>query len=457
MTEGPITKVELDLEYHSQGQADIFMSEARYVVAPCGRRYGKTEGAFRTMVAVGLENRTKQLWVDTTQGNIERYFSVYLEPMLKPIAGEYKWNKQQKVLKFSNGSVVHFGSAENPENLEGFGYDYVYLNEAGHILAGPKGERLWVNTILPMTMEGRGGRGAQVFFLGTPKDIQYGPGIFRKMALRGENPNDKDVKTYRRSSYDNPQLTKALIKEIFLEIPSNEVRQEVFGEFEDQAGRNMIVNWLVAQEALTRNVPPGLEYHTYWGLDVARGGADDTALAKRRHRKLLQPVQTWHDLKDGNEVADRIEIEYMETPFENQPKWIYVDEIGYGSSALDALRKRGLPAVGVNVHRNANDRERYYRKRDELWFAGAKWVETGNLCGDDDLVRELTMVAYGYQPSTQKLKAESKDDLKKAGHPSPNRADAFLLTLAAVSELRRDSRNVPVRKKFATGGTWMSA
>jgi hypothetical protein len=402
---------------------------------------------------------TRQLWVDTTQGNIEKYFARYLEPILKPLGDKFKWNKQMKVLTFWNGSVIHFGSAENPENLEGFAYDIVWLNETGHILGGPKGERLWSSTILPMTIEGRGGKGAQVFFLGTPKDIQYGPGLFRKMALRGEDPNDKDVRTFRRSSYDNPFLTPGLIKEIFEEIKPNEVRQEVYGEFEDQAGRNMVVPFSVALEALTRQAPPGDGYWPVWGLDVARGGADDSALAKRRHLRLLEPVKTRPDLRDGNEVADWVAHEFNDTELDERPRSIFVDEIGYGSAALDVGRRIGLPMIGVNVSRKPINEERFFRKRDELWFLSAAWCEKGSLAGDNDLMRELTMAGYGYQPGTQKLKVESKDELKKLGHASPNRADAFNLTFSGGNELRPSNR--PAQRAGSRWGrqqgTWMSA
>ena len=455
-----IRRVELDLAYHSEKQVEIFRSEVRWVVVPCGRRYGKTAGAFRKLLELAVGKTCKLMWVDTTQGNIERYFGVYLEPLLKPLDGLYKWNKQQKVLTLWNGTIAHFGSSDQPQNLEGFGYDAIFLNEAGHILAGPKGERLWSNTILPMALEGRGGRGAQVFFLGTPKDIQYGPGLFRKMAQRGQDPNDTDVITFRRSTYDNPYMNAAMVREMVEsgEVKPNEVRQEIYGEFEDQAGRNMVINYQLAMDALSREVPEGEEYHDYWGLDVARGGVDDTALAKRRHRRLREPVKVRGDLKDGNEVADWVENEFHKTPQEDRPRWIMVDEIGYGASALDALRKKGLPARGVNVSKSPVEVDRFFRKRDELWFRGAKWLETGNIAGDDALLRELALVAYGYQPNTDKLKVESKDELKKLGHASPNRADAFLLTMDAGNELR-DTRGFAQRLRNwrQPQTTWMSA
>lgn len=450
-------KIALQLFYHSAGQQAMFASEARYVIAPCGRRYGKTDGAFRKLVEFAVQAREKLLWVDTTQSNIEKYYNEKLEPLIAPLAPHFKWDKKLKVLSLWNGSTCHFGSAEKPENLEGFGYDRVFLNEAGHILGGKKGEKLWSATILPMTMEGRGGRGAQVFFVGTPKDIQYGPGLFRRMAMRGEDPGDADVETFRRSSYDNPYLTPSLIKEIFSEIRPFEVKQEVFGEFVDQEGRNMVVPYAEAMEALRREVPDGPEYHAFWGVDVARGGGDESALAKRRHLRLLEPVMTRHDLRDGNEVADWIAFEYNETGPEERPKVIFVDEIGYGSSVLDVGRRIGLPMVGVNVARRPLDERRFDRKRDELWFRCGDWVRKASLGGDEALARELVMVGFGYRPGTNRIKVESKDDLKRLGHASPNRADALNLTFEAGNELRTNKLLRAVRSRLQRSeGTWMS-
>ena len=463
------TAINLDLSYHSKGQEEIFKCEARYVVAPCGRRYGKTEGAFRRLVrfavnpqeTLGLA-KSRQLWVDTTQGNIEKYFQVYLEPILRPLQGRYRWNKQQKVLTFlDNGSIVHFGSAQEPQNLEGFGYDVVWLNEAGHILGGPKGQALWASTILPMTVEGRGGRGAQVFFLGTPKDRMYGPGLFRQIARRGDDGKDGAVRTFHRSTYDNPHMTERVVREMVEsgELKPEEIRQEIYGEFEDATGRNMVVPYLLAQDALHREVPEPAGYWPIWGLDVARGGADDTALAKRQGRKLLEPVKCKHSLLDGNEVADWVAAEYNKMEVEDRPKMIFVDMIGFGSAALDVGRRIGLPMLGVNVSNRAVRDDIYYRLRDELWFKGGKWCETGNLAGDTELAKELALAAYGYMPGKQQKKVESKDELRRLGHSSPNRADAFLLTLCAGNDLRPTAKQMSRQRRSWRDGetTWMSA
>jgi phage terminase large subunit len=75
--------------------------------------------------------------------------------------------------------------------------------------------------------------------------------------------------------------------------------------------------------------------------------------------------------------------------------------------------------------------DRYTSLRDELWFKGRDWLSAKdcNLNGDEATGAELVGPRFSYR-SDGKIKVESKDDMKKRGVRSPNRADAFLLTLA---------------------------
>ncbi len=59
-------------------------------------------------------------------------------------------------------SVCDFRSADKPENIEGFGYELIILNEAGIIL---KNRRLWEESIRPMILDYK----AKVIIGGTPK------------------------------------------------------------------------------------------------------------------------------------------------------------------------------------------------------------------------------------------------------------------------------------------------
>ena len=84
--------------------------------------------------------------------------------------------------------------------------------------------------------------------------------------------------------------------------------------------------------------------------------------------------------------------------------------------------------------------------RDELWFRGAKEVSGTRLSFSEKmpipaqavlvekLVGELSQPTYDFTSSGKHI-VESKKDMKKRGVPSPNLADAFLLTFAAGTHL----------------------
>ena len=60
---------------------------------------------------------------------------------------------------------------------------------------------------------------------------------------------------------------------------------------------------------------------------------------------------------------------------------------------------------------------------------------------DDRLIAELSVPRYFYT-SAGKLRVESKDDLRRRGVRSPDRADAFCLTFAVADTKRR--RRAPI-------------
>jgi hypothetical protein len=53
---------------------------------------------------------------------------------------------------------------------------------------------------------------------------------------------------------------------------------------------------------------------------------------------------------------------------------------------------------------------------------------------DDDLAAQLGAIKYKFTSRGQ-IQIESKDDMKKRGLPSPDRADALMLTAGAVAPM----------------------
>lgn len=249
---------------------------------------------------------------------------------------------------------------------------------------------------------------------------------------RSHHANRENWRCYHVPSTHSSRVSPRYSEEVASEygLDSNVYRIRVLGDFplsEDDA----VIPLGLIEAACGREVQPTDRSGIVWGLDVARFGDDTTALAKRRGNALLAPVQEWKKL-DNMQVAGIVAKMFHETPLHLRPASINIDVIGLGAGVVDRLRELGLPARGINVgEASPTDPQRFMRLRDELWFAARDWFDAKDctMPRDDGLMSELVQPKYKIE-SSGKLKVESKDDMKKRGVKSPNKADAFCLTFA---------------------------
>lgn len=223
------------LEY-SEVQEQIFhiwKPGVKYKIVCKGRRSGLTKGGANALIEWLLQGK-KVLWGDTISGNIQRYFERYIEPELKANSIEYQYDKMHHQLKIRSG-FCDFRSADRPENWEGFGYDYIFLNEAGIIL---KNRRLYVESVLPMLMDFPD---SKLIAGGVPKGKRTKTGedhIFHELATR----NEPEYEHITCTAYDNPWIAKEdvaqLEKEMFAIGGQSLVDQEVYGLFVDKTSDN---------------------------------------------------------------------------------------------------------------------------------------------------------------------------------------------------------------------------
>ena len=229
-----MSTITLDLTY-TEAQQEIFFSEstAKFTVVPKGRRFGATKGSSNAVMEWLAEGISPILWVDTINGNIDRYYERYFLSELKKSGIKFDFNYNKKQLRIME-SIADFRSADSPESIEGFGYKKIILNEAGIIL---KDNYLYTNAILPMLIDYPE---SQLYAIGTPK------GKFKKdgtehLFYQLSKKTGKEYRQLNFSSYDNPILShdeiKLLEDEIAL-LDHSMVRQEIYGEFVDMCAVN---------------------------------------------------------------------------------------------------------------------------------------------------------------------------------------------------------------------------
>ena len=209
-------------------------SKGRFRIYGKGRRFGATHAA-----AIWCIDKMQQgnalLWGDVIYSNIDRYVQRNFIPFMKDNDIAHNWNVQKKLLIVGSG-YTDFRSADNPLTWEGFGYDRIFLNEAGIILDD---EYLYNNAILPMLIDNEN---SELIAAGTPK-IQQGKGLlFQELYNRCENGEEGYYgRTF--STYDNPFITKKSIQSLEKQIPAYVREQEIYGKFIKGGGSVINMKW----------------------------------------------------------------------------------------------------------------------------------------------------------------------------------------------------------------------
>lgn len=212
---------------------------------------------------------------------------------------------------------------------------------------------------------------------------------------------------------------------------SSAFRVHVRGEF-PKADDDTVIPLHLVEDARRRDVDPSEVLAPIWGVDVARFGSDSSVLCKRRGNAVTEPLKRWRNY-DTMQVAGAVKMEYDTCDPASRPAEIMVDLIGIGAGVVDRLRELGLPVRGINVSESPAMKGQYLNLRAELWFKAKAWFEQRGcrLPDDEELCAELVTVKYGFSERGNLWKVESKDDMKRRGMASPDKADAFVLTFAS--------------------------
>ena len=233
------------------------------------------------------------------------------------------------------------------------------------------------------------------------------------------------------SCIDSPLVSDEFVDEMRLRYgeESNAFRVRVLGQW-PLADDNTIIPFHLVESAQHRDVEVYEDSKIVWGLDVARFGNDATALCKRQG-SVITEVRSWRGL-DLMQTCGRVVAEYNALPPSKRPSELLVDSIGLGSGVVDRLRELDLPVRGINVSESPSMGDTYMNLRSELWFKAKAFLEERGckIPKDDQLLSELTSVRYSFT-SSGKMKAESKDEMRKRGLGSPDLADAFCLCMAS--------------------------
>ena len=348
-----------------------------------------------------------------------------------PILALYEIKAESIELKAARTeSFISFrtSSSEKPEALAGVHSDNVLLicDEASGI----------PEAIYEAAVGSMSGHNATTLLCGNP---------VRTSGLFFDTHNKPDVMAQwtrlHVSCVGHPNVTPDFLAQVAATYgeDSTAYRVRVLGEF-PRAEANTVIPYELIESSYAREVKP-LYVRPIWGLDVGLS-QDPSCLAKRRGNVLDAPTEEFKADDDLMRVVGWVKSHWDATLPSQRPTEINIDVIGMGAGVVHRLQELGLPARGVNVAESAATTGQFPRLRDELWWRGREWFQkrdvllggtdaNGRAWRDDKLGAELARPTYKDLPSGR-LQVESKRDTKKRTKTrSPNRADAFLLTLAS--------------------------
>tara|TARA_A100001388_G_scaffold54723_1_gene37473 strand:- start:2987 stop:4519 length:1533 start_codon:yes stop_codon:yes gene_type:complete len=243
----------------------------------------------------------------------------------------------------------------------------------------------------------------------------------------------------KRSFWKQEQIDSRTVegtdKELFQQMleqygeDSTVARVEVLGEF-PRADDDTVIPMELIKASIDRDVSLSASAPIIWGLDVARYGGDNSALCVRQGNTVLE-MKSFQSM-DLMQLCGAVKNKFDDCTALERPQEILVDVIGLGSGVVDRLAEQNLPVRGINVSEAPATKKNYLNLRAELWFSIKDWLAQRDcrLPNDDELVSELAAPIYKYT-SSGKIKLESKEEMRKRGIKSPDKADALALTMAS--------------------------
>lgn len=298
-------------------------NDYKYSIIVAGRRTGKTYNAIQWLLETLMTtDATSAIHIDTTQGNIQKYVDRYYKKFLKPIWHLCSWNSQKYILTLPGGKYIDFGSAERPENLEGFDYDLALLNEGGHIL---KKDTFWYNTLQPMFKQ------AIVRIIGTPKSKN----LFHNLYELGKSGSDSDYTSFHFTAYDSPFWKKEQLEKIKKNIPEEFFRQEYLAEFLEGAG-----SVFRSIHECIREPEQGLKANVM-AVDLAKHQDFTVITLANKEQKQVIEMDRFNQIDWGFQ-KDRI----VNTWEKNGKPKLVIDSTGAGDPIFDDLKNHGVQVEG---------------------------------------------------------------------------------------------------------------
>lgn len=254
--------------------------------------------------------------------------------------------------------------------------------------------------------------------------------------------------TFQFNSEDSPIVDQKYVDRIIERegIDSDEYAIRVKGEFprEDAVDDKGYVP-LVRQSDLRMTNVGELVGRVTIAVDPAGEGRDETIWVGRASglAKILATEKTSTPQGIAQKTASLKEFYGVEDTD------IILDSFGIGADVSHALGLYNIRCYPVNVGIPANFKDKFTNLRAEAYWNMRKWILNGGEMLYNDRWKQILAVRFRRELSG-KIKMMPKLEMKKLGYPSPDAADALMLTFVRGEEVAKTyTTNRPLVNPYA--------
>jgi len=206
-------------------------------------------------------------------------------------------------------------------------------------------------------------------------------------------------------------------------------RARVLGEFPEQSETSVYSLAWIERAACEPDLAAPHNGVIQVGIDVAGPGEDETVLVARVGGAIIAQ-QAW-SLPDPRGVLAAALGNLRGGRFQIGP--VVVDAVGIGYHVATHLGDQGYNVFAFNAGSAPLDPEHYVNAKAEAYWTLREWLERGRISGltDEETQAQLAGIRYRHT-AAGRVEIESKEDAKKRGQASPDRAEAVVMAFARI-------------------------
>lgn len=240
----------------------------------------------------------------------------------------------------------------------------------------------------------------------------------------------------RITSYDCPHLSPQEREDDKRDLGEHSAlfRSKHLALFTSIGGQVIITQELIDKLKESRPAFSVVGWQDKIGIDLAAGGDENTIYIRNG---LAVKASLFFRETDTTITADRIDRFLTDNHISKSHEYIFADDGGVGHAVIDMLKRKCWNIKRVLNQHAAIDKRNFGNKGAENWYRVKRIFEEGffdisTLPDSDNMkvstIHQLVNRRYKQQLTGARIFLEAKKEAIAHGRPSPDRADALILT-----------------------------